>query len=329
MPPSDLSQADIEEIAQRLRQLDVKPEDRDLMQAVSQSAQAGARSADAACAVVAAAAIKISSFWQSQPEEWFRSLESQFELNRITVDATKYHYVINNLPEAVIGEVREITKKPPANGAYNAIKTLLLDLYGRLDMDYAKELVRVRSLNGRSCKAHLSYMRGLVTAPEDAKGHMFRAVFLYSLPLHIRRPYLHSDLTLDDIAKQADAQLFADQSGDLDNAGAIQQVVVSAVDPVDAEGDTPATVDRIGFRGPRQPRTQQVPAPRQPPFRPRTQGPATQQQQQYQPPQAGGFICRNHLKFGQEAFSCRDPSRCIFSRQVAGPPALNSGAGRR
>ena len=68
MPPSDLSQADIEAIAQRLRQLDVKPEDRDLMQAVSQSAQAGARSADAACAVVAAAAIKISSFWQSQPE---------------------------------------------------------------------------------------------------------------------------------------------------------------------------------------------------------------------------------------------------------------------
>ena len=77
-------------------------------------------------------------------------MESQFELNRITVDATKYHYVINNLPETVIGEVREITKKPPANGAYNAIKTLLLDLYGRLDMDYAKELVRVRSLNGLS-----------------------------------------------------------------------------------------------------------------------------------------------------------------------------------
>ena len=131
MPPLDLSQADIEAIAQRLRQLDVKPEDRDLMQAVSKSAQARARSADAACAVVVTAAIKISSFWQSQPEEWFRSLESQFELNRITVDATKYHYVINNLLEAVIGEVREITKKPPVNGAYNAIKTLLLDLYRR------------------------------------------------------------------------------------------------------------------------------------------------------------------------------------------------------
>ena len=231
-----------------------------------------------------------------------------------------------------------MTKDPPTEGAYDAIKSLLLELHGRLPMDYAKELVRVRSLNGRSCKAHLSYMRGLVTSPQDAKGDMFRAVFIYSIPLHIRRPFLHSALSLDAIAKQADAQLFADQSGDLDNAGSVQHVAApSAVfedDPVappvpalTAPATTPA-VDRIGFRGPRQSRPQQGFAPRQQPFRSRPQTPQSQPQRQQQSP-VPGHICRNHQKFGPDTYTCANPDRCMFARMVAGTPALNSGAGRR
>ncbi|GBN10652.1 hypothetical protein AVEN_206241-1 [Araneus ventricosus] len=43
---------------------------------------------------VSAAAIKTPAFWSDKPELWFAQLESQSALGNISVDSTKFHYVI-------------------------------------------------------------------------------------------------------------------------------------------------------------------------------------------------------------------------------------------
>ena len=48
-----------------------------------------------------AVALKLASFWAHQPRVWFAQAEAQFTLRGITVDCTKYSYLIAALPEDV------------------------------------------------------------------------------------------------------------------------------------------------------------------------------------------------------------------------------------
>ncbi len=41
-----------------------------------------------------AVSLKLPTFWVSQPAIWVAQTEAQFELRRITVDDTKYYYVL-------------------------------------------------------------------------------------------------------------------------------------------------------------------------------------------------------------------------------------------
>ena len=337
MPPKldilDISDADLEALYARMSAIKPDPTPMSpggsttIADAVARSANATAASADAVGAVVAATAIKVMTFWTKEPEQWFQNLEGQFEINGIKVDSTKYYYVIQNLPQDIVCEVKSLTKNPPAVGKYPAIKALLLRLYGRKKIDLVKELLQIRSLGGRTCAAHLAYMRGLVT-DYDAKSDIFRAIFLFCIPLHIRRPLLHSEKGLDDIATIADGELFADNTGDLHPGAGVAQLAARS-DQV--EGHLPQlaidylpAVDRVQVnRGQQQHQRQS--ANRTP------LGAAPRPQRAAGTPGIGArtnSVCRNHLLFGAETWECQRPSSCLLKHLIA-PRPLNQGAGRQ
>lgn len=45
--------------------------------------------------------IKVPPFYRRNVTAWFKTLESQFKLSRISSQETKYHYLVSNLPEDV------------------------------------------------------------------------------------------------------------------------------------------------------------------------------------------------------------------------------------
>jgi hypothetical protein len=51
--------------------------------------------------LVANVAVQPPPFYRKSPEVWFRQLESQFVLARITTEVTKFHHTIAALPEDV------------------------------------------------------------------------------------------------------------------------------------------------------------------------------------------------------------------------------------
>ncbi|GFT04217.1 hypothetical protein NPIL_64441 [Nephila pilipes] len=53
--------------------------------------------ADAATAEVARVSVKVPSFWKPDPKIWFLQLEEQFRNAKLTVDQTKYNYVISSI----------------------------------------------------------------------------------------------------------------------------------------------------------------------------------------------------------------------------------------
>ena len=48
-----------------------------------------------------AVALKLTTFWDHQPRVWFPQAEAQFTLQVVTVDSTKYSYLVATLPEDV------------------------------------------------------------------------------------------------------------------------------------------------------------------------------------------------------------------------------------
>ena len=81
-----------------------------------------------AAPIVAAVAVKLPAFWAACPSLWFRQAEGIFT-NRtpaLTRDETKFNYVLEVLPNAVIERVAAVVENPPAQDKFDTIKAALL-----------------------------------------------------------------------------------------------------------------------------------------------------------------------------------------------------------
>lgn len=72
----------------------------------------------------------VPAFYTSNPEVWFATVESQFQLHRITLDVTKYNLVVTKLNEDSLTLVEDIVINPPSQDKYNKIKNRLQRRYG-------------------------------------------------------------------------------------------------------------------------------------------------------------------------------------------------------
>jgi len=77
-----------------------------------------------------AVAIKLPSFWANLPAQWFAYIESQFNTRNITVERTKYDYVIAALPQETISSVFDLMQQISDGNdltPYTTIKKGLID----------------------------------------------------------------------------------------------------------------------------------------------------------------------------------------------------------
>ena len=60
-----------------------------------------------------AVALKLPTFWTSQPQVWFSQTEAQFALQKITVNETQYYHVLAALDQATATRVLDLISAPP------------------------------------------------------------------------------------------------------------------------------------------------------------------------------------------------------------------------
>ena len=63
--------------------------------------------------MVEAVAMKLPSFWTTQPQVWFAQAEAQFEIRKIKEEATKYYYVVAALDQQTAGRLTDMLSTPP------------------------------------------------------------------------------------------------------------------------------------------------------------------------------------------------------------------------
>ena len=92
-----------------------------------------------------AVAVKLPEFWTDDPEIWFLRAEAQFRSKSIIVDQTKFDYVITALDNHAAAEVKAVLLNPPKQGKYNALKTALLNAFGKFQLQKDAKLSFFRS----------------------------------------------------------------------------------------------------------------------------------------------------------------------------------------
>ena len=153
-------------------------------------------------APVNATAVKLPSFWQGNPEVWFRQVESVFTTRNpaVTTQETKFEYVIQALDNNTADRVQNIILEPPEN-PYDAIKAALIKAFGRTQMEKDQELLNLNGLGDKKPSELLQHMKNLNADPNT----LFKALFLTQLSPDVRRILAASSKTdIDELAAEAD-----------------------------------------------------------------------------------------------------------------------------
>ena len=147
------------------------------------------------------ASLKLPDFWTDKPEVWFARVESQFGTKGITVDKTKFDYVVSSLDNSTAGEVEAILTAPPDNDKYDALKTALLAAFGKTQAQKDSELLSITGLGDMKPSALLRRLQSLNSDPTT----LFRAHFLALLPSEVRSVLAGREIPdISDLAKAAD-----------------------------------------------------------------------------------------------------------------------------
>jgi hypothetical protein len=238
--------------------------------------------AHAAPAAVAAVSVKLPEFWMDDPEMWFAQAEAHFRRAGITVSATKFDYVLMQLPAKARTSVREIVRiADTLPDPYEVMKTKLTASYTKSRWRLVFELFEHPDLGDRRPSEMMDALLSLLP-PGEPPGDLFMGQFLKRLPASMR-----SQLALEEFKNPA--QLAASADSLWDARGSPQSSVSAvgrSVSPGRRDSASPSR-QRVRQRSPDRPRDRRRPTP----------GPGSRVEQD-------SGLCYYHDRWGRRAHKC-------------------------
>ena len=117
-----------------------------------------------------------------RPGDLVSSSPAQFRSKSIIIDQTKFDYIITALDNRAAAEVKAVLLNPPEQGKYNALKTALLNAFGKSQLQKDAELINISGLGDKKPSAFLRYLESLNNDADTLR----RVFFLAQLPSQVR-----------------------------------------------------------------------------------------------------------------------------------------------
>ena len=224
-------------------------------------------------ATVNAVAVKLPPFWSGNPEVWFKQVESVFATRKITVQQTKFDYVVQALDNSTAEKVQSVILSPPEE-PYIAIRKVLIDIFGKTQAQKDQDVLNINGLGDKKPSELLQHIHNLNADPAT----LVKAFFLAQLPPEVRQILALSDKTdIKDLAQEADRIMeVSNLAAQVNSTGGFRK----------SGGRNPDS----RFRG----------------CNPQDQHPASKSDQHW--PLLPG-LCKYHSKFGDRARSCLPPCK--------------------
>lgn len=128
--------------------------------------------------------IRIPPFWPEEPEIWFMQIEGQFQIAGITNDLTKFHYIVGQLDQQYLREVKDILAKPPTSNRYEKLKTELTKRLSASKEKKVQQLILHEELGDRKPSQFLRHLQSL--AGRQVTNDFLRTVWTSRLPGNIQ-----------------------------------------------------------------------------------------------------------------------------------------------
>ena len=156
---------------------------------------------------MAAVNVKFLPFWANDPQVWFAQVEAQFATRGITVQKTKFDYIIASLAPEFATEVRDLVLSPPAEHPYDKLKEQLIKRTATSEQKRLQLLLNAEELGDRKPMQLLHRMQQLLGEKAGAIDEsLLRELFLQYLSANIRMVLASTGdtVSLEDLAQLAD-----------------------------------------------------------------------------------------------------------------------------
>lgn len=140
-----------------------------------------------------AVALKLPTFWETQPTVWFLQAEAQFHIRKIKDDTTKYYYVVSALDQHTSSRILDVLQNPPTANKYASLKTRLLTTFSISRRDRASRLLHLEELGDRRPSELMDEMLFLLNDHEFCM--LAEQIFLERLPDNIRLQLVNDNFT--------------------------------------------------------------------------------------------------------------------------------------
>jgi len=150
-----------------------------------------------------AAAVKLPTFWSSNPRAWFVQAEAQFTLRQITADETKYAYIVASLDQQTATRCIAFLERAPSADKYKAFKKYLIETFELSEEERADQLLNLRHLGDRRPSELADVI--LQLNGNQPMHFVLRRIFIRALPSTVRNAIATSPTEdLRDLAREAD-----------------------------------------------------------------------------------------------------------------------------
>jgi hypothetical protein len=129
---------------------------------------------DAVGPAVYRVAARLPNFWPDRPAVWFAQAEAQFELVVITLQRTKFNYVVSQLNQQQAAEVEDIIISPPEQDPYDRLKTELVRRLSTSREQRVRQLLSHEEMGDRKPSQFLRHLKSL--AP-DVPNEFLRTIW--------------------------------------------------------------------------------------------------------------------------------------------------------
>lgn len=260
-------------------------------------------------ATISTTALKLPPFWPKDPDTWFAQVEAQFATRGMSVEKTKFDYLVASLSPDAATEVRDLILTPPTATPYTLLKEALIKRFVGSNQQKLQRLLNELELGDSKPSQLLRRMRQLWCSG-DANDAVLRELFLQRLPRDVRMVLAPSggSITLDNLAEMADRIM------EVSTPSVATVHVPSAPSEIDSlrteVRQLKELMQSFSSRS-RDPRPR--PHYRSPtPARRRSPSPA-----RHTPASDDHTICWYHQRFGNAATKCRPPCRLGLNDQAS------------
>ena len=149
--------------------------------------------------------LKLPPYWPNDPELWFTQVEAQFITRGITVEKTKYAYIVSSLQSEYAQEVRDVLLSPPTTEPYTHLKSVLIKRTSASEQKRLHQLLTAEELGDRKPTQLLRRMEQLLGGAK-LESSIFTQLFLQRLPHHAQSILASSRdaMTVNQLAQLAD-----------------------------------------------------------------------------------------------------------------------------